>query len=626
VEAELAAMAPGAVQLNSFSWNTRLARYVKAGRFEETMELFQQLQQEGMIPDRFTFVQVINACTNLRLLDDGRHIHRQIIQSGCESDLYVSCSLVDMYAKCGSIEDAQAVFNRMPTRDVVAWNAMILGHVKCGQGQKAIMLFPQMQREGVKPDAVTFMGILNACASVAAIEEGRRIEEQVNQSGLDNDLFVRNSLLDMYAKCGSIEDAQRVFNKMPTHDVVAWNSIILGHVKCGQGQKALALYSQMQQERVEPNAVTFLGILNACASVSALEEGRNIHEQIIQSSFKTDVFVGNSLIDMYAKCGSLEDAKRAFNSMPMRDVGSWTAMLGGYAMYGQGREALGHFKQMCDEGVPMNNVTFVSLLSACSHAGLVDEGLRYFETMTSMYNTSPTVEHYAVMVDLLGRAGRLNEAEDLIKMMPCEPSASVWKSLLGACRIHGNVEMAERIAKRVLEIDPGDAAGYVMLSNIYAAAGKWDKSANVHKQRLERGVKKQPGRTWIEVNKRMHSFTVDDQNHPQIVAIRAELKKLAVQMEEIGYVPDTKFVLHDVEEEEKVARLCHHSEKLAIAFGLISTPPGTLIRIFKNLRVCGDCHTATKFIAKIVDRQIIVRDGNRFHHFKDGLCSCGDYW
>jgi pentatricopeptide repeat protein len=256
----------------------------------------------------------------------------------------------------------------------------------------------------------------------------------------------------------------------------------------------------------------------------------------------------------------------------------------------------------------------------------VDEGLRYFETMTSMYNISPTVEHYAVMVDLLGRAGRLNEAEDLIKMMPCEPSASVWKSLLGACRIHGNVEMAERIAKRVLEIDPGDAAGYVMLSNIYAAAGKWDKSANVHKQRLERGVKKQPGRTWIEVNKRMHSFTVDDQNHPQIVAIRAELKKLAVQMEEIGYVPDTKFVLHDVEEEEKVARLCHHSEKLAIAFGLISTPPGTSLRIFKNLRICGDCHNATKFISRIVGRTIIVRDAHRFHHFEDGYCSCRDYW
>jgi pentatricopeptide repeat protein len=413
---------------------------------------------------------------------------------------------------------------------------------------------------------------------------------------------------------------------MSKRDVVAWNSMILGYVKCGQGHNALVLSRELQHEGVVADHVTFVGVLNACASVAALEEGRHIHKQIMQSGAESNIFVSNSLVDMYAKCGSIEDACEVFNKMSTRNVFAWTTMLGGYAMHGGGHEALGYFERMCQEGVEIDNITFVSLLSACSHAGLVDEGVHFFESVSLVYSVCAAVEHYACMVDLLGRAGCLDDAESLITTMPCEPSGSVWNALLGACRIYGNVEMGERIAKRVLESDPGNAAGYVLLSNIYAAAGKWDSSANVHRQRLERGVKKEPGRTWIEVNNEVHSFIVNDEEHPQISEIHAELKRLSVPMNNLGYVPDTRFVLHDVEEEEKVSRLCHHSEKLAIAFGLISTPPGTSLRTFKNLRVCGDCHTATKFISKIVGRVIIVRDANRFHHFENGLCSCRDYW
>ncbi|CAM6004795.1 unnamed protein product [Sphagnum balticum] len=578
-----------------FSWNKRLARSVKAGQYENTIKLFQQMQQEGTCPDKFTFVQVLNACANLQALEDGRHAHEQTIQSGCVSDIFVGSSLVHMYVKCGCMEDAMRVFSQMPSRDVVSWTVMIFGHIRW------------------------------------------------------------NSLIDMYGKCGSMEDARRVFNEMPSRNVVSWTTIIfgyvksgqgqkalelfqqmqqevswtvmmLGHVKCGQGQKALGLFRQMQQEGVLPNAVTFMVVLNACASVVALEEGRRVHEQIIQSSCESDVFVGNSLIDMYAKCGSMEDAWRVFNTMPSRDVVSWNAMLGGFALHGHGEEALAHFERMCEEGIEVDNVTFVCLLSACSHAGLLCEGQRSFGSMSTVHKISAKLEHYTCMVDLLGRAGHLHEAEDMIKVMPCKPDVAVWMALLGACRIHGNVEMGERIAKHILEVDPGNAAGYVLLSNIYAAAGKWDLSEKVQSQRKERGVKKQSGRTWIEVNNEVHTFVVDDQDHPQIIEIRAELKRLYRQMQEAGYVPDTKFVLHDVEEEEKVYHLCHHSEKLAIAFGLISTPPGTTLRIFKNLRVCGDCHTSTKFIAKIVGRAIIVRDANRFHHFECGVCSCRDYW
>jgi pentatricopeptide repeat protein len=519
-------MVPGTVPLNIFPWNLRLARYVKAGLHHKALDLFAQMQQEGLIPDSFTFVQLLNACASLRALESGRQIHAQIIQSGCECNIFVESGLIDMYAKCGSLADARKVFNKMDARDVVSYNAMILAHVKSGQAQEALELFQRMQcEEGAEPDRATFLAVLNACASLASLNEGRCVQEQIIQNSLGSDVFVANSLIDMYSKCGVIDDAQKVFNKMTTRDVVAWNT-----------------------------------------------------------------------------------------------------MLGGYAMHGLAKEALELLERMCEEGVEVDNVTLVALLSACSHLGLVDEGMHYYESMGLVYGVSSTVEHYACMVDLLGRAGHLDEAEDLIKTMPFEPNVAVWKALLGACRVCGNVEMGERIAKEVIDLDPGNSAGYVMLSNIYAAAGKWDISADIQCQRLERGVKKEPGRTWIEVNNEMHSFMVDDQEHPHITEIHAKLRKLSAQMEEIGYVPDTRFVLHDVDEEEKALQLCYHSEKLAIAFGLISTPPGTSLRIFKNLRICGDCHNATKFISRIVGRTIIVRDAHRFHHFEDGYCSCRDYW
>jgi len=429
------------------SWNAMIVGFVKCGEGHKALELFRQMQSEGVEPVPITFVGVLNACANATSLKEGRHVHEQIMRSGCESNIFVGNSLIDMYAKCGSIEDARRVFNRMVSRNAISWNALILGYVKCGQGHKALELFKQMQCEGLQPDHVTFVGVLNACASVVALEEGRCIHEQIIQWDCEADVKVSNSLIDMYAKCGSIEDAWRVFTKMVTHNVISWNAIILGYLKCGQGTKALELYQQMQSEGVQPDPVTFVGVLNACASVSALEEGRCIHKQIISSDCKFDVFVACSLIDMYSKCGSIEDAQRVFNKLPTRNLVSWNAMLGGYAMHGHAKEALEHFQQMCQEGVEVDKVTFVSLLSACSHVGLVDEGLCYFESMGSVYRISAIAEHYACMVDLLGRAGQLQEAENLIDMMPFKPSAFVWKALLGACRIHGNVEMGERIAE-----------------------------------------------------------------------------------------------------------------------------------------------------------------------------------
>ncbi|KAH8935599.1 hypothetical protein BDL97_17G037300 [Sphagnum fallax] len=537
------------------TWTAMILGYVRCGQGEKALELYKQMQQEGVQPNAVTFTGVLNACASLMALEEGRSVHQQMIQCGCHLDAFVGSSLVDMYAKCGSMEDAWSVFNKMPSRDAVTWTAMILGHVNCGQGQKALDLFHQMQEEGVQPDAVTFVGVLNACASIMALEEGRYAHEQIIQIGCESDAFVGSSLIAMYAKCGSMEEASRVFNKLPSRAVVCWTAMIFGHVKCGEGHKALELFQKMQEEGVQPDPATYVGVLNACANLVALQEGRRAHERIIQSRCESDVFVRSSLVDMYAKCGSMEDACRVFNTMPSHDVVSWNALLGGFAMHGQGKEALVHFERMCEEGVHPDDITFVCLLSACSHSGFVDEGLRFYALMTTVYRIPAKLEHYTCMVDLLGRAGHLQEAENMIQGMPCKPNAAIWMALLGACRIHGNVEMGERMAKQVLELEPKNAAGFVLLSNLYAATGNLELSENVERQRKERDAKKQPGRTWIEVNDAVHTFVEDDQIHPEMIKIRAELKRLSVLMHDTGYVPNTKSVLHDVEEEEKVIHL-----------------------------------------------------------------------
>ncbi|KAH8950713.1 hypothetical protein BDL97_10G099700 [Sphagnum fallax] len=472
------------------TWNSMIMGYVKCGQGQKTLELYRQMELEGVQPDAVTFMGLLNACASLQALEEGRRIHVQIVQTGFESHVYVASSLVNMYAKCGSLENAWTVFNRMPERDVVAWSAMILGHVKCGYGQKALELFQQMQRAGLQPDSVTFVGMLNACASEMALEVGRNIHEQIVQSGYESDVFVGSSLVDMYTKCGNIEDAWKVFNRMPTRTVVSWNAMILGHVKCGQGQKALDLFQRMKQEEVQPDPVTFVGVLNACAIIGAIEEGRCIHAHTIQSGCDSDGYVATSLIDMYAKCGSLEDAQKVFNKMPAHNIASWNAMLGGYAMHGHAEKALGQFEQMCEAGVEISSVTFLCLLAACSHAGTVDEGIHYLESMGSVYDISVAVENYARVVDLLGHAGCLHDTEDLINTMSCEPNVVVWKALFAACRLHGNVEMGERIGKLVIALDPGNVIGYVLLSNIYAAAGKWDLRENIQRQMSERGVRK----------------------------------------------------------------------------------------------------------------------------------------
>eukprot|EP01018_Ginkgo_biloba_P002781 Gb_22740 [translate_table: standard] len=644
-------------QRDVVSWNAIIAAYARDGFSEEALTLFYHMQRTGFQPNQFTFASVLPACANLAALEQGIEIHEEIIRSGFQSDVFVVNALIDVYAKCGSMDKAADLFDKLHQPDVVSWTAMIAGCVHNGDGEKALKLFRQMQFAGVKPNPKTFASVLPACANLAALEQGIEIHDEIIKSGSESDVYVESALVDMYAKCGRIEKARGVFDKMPQRNAVSWTTMISGYAQnghvdealklfqkipkrelvswtamiagCtqnGRSVEALELFQQMKLAGVKPDGKTFASVLPACANLAALEQGREIHEEIIASGFQSDVFVVNALVDMYAKCGSIEKARNLFDKMHERDVISWTVMISGYAMHGRGKEALKLFEQMQLSGMNPNNVTLVCVLSACCHAGLVDEGRQYFGCMSQFYHVTPEMEHYSCMVDLLGRAGHLDEAHNFINQMPVKPDPTVWACLLSACRLHNNIELGECVADHLFELDPKNAAPYVLLSNIYATAGRWDDIEKVRTMMKVRKVKKTAGCSWIEVNKQVHAFFAGDRSHPYIQKIYAKLEKLSRQMKAEGYVPDKRFVLNDVEEEQKEQILCHHSEKLAIAFGLIKTSPGTTIRVIKNLRVCGDCHSATKFISKIVAREINVRDANRYHHFKDGQCSCGDYW
>eukprot|EP01018_Ginkgo_biloba_P028506 Gb_30190 [translate_table: standard] len=613
-------------QRNVVSWNAIIAAYAQQGRANDALKLFRRMQLARVEANTVTVLNVLPAFSGKSSLKHAKEIHEHVIKSGFESDVFVGNALVAMYVKCETIELARHAFDKLSYKTVGSWNAMIAGYAQSGHANVALKLFLQMQLAGMKPDAFTIGSVLLACAHLAALQLGKEVHDYIVRNGFESDVFVGNALVAMYAKCGSMETAKRAFDKISHRNVVSWNTMIAGFTQNGNVNEALKLFRQMQMLSMKPDSITLMSVLPACSQLAALQQGKEIHCYMLKCEFELDVFVGSAIIDTYAKCGNIDGARKVFDKMLKRDAVSWTVMIAGYGMHGQGKTAITLFNEMQQVGMKPDHITFVSVLSACSHAGLVDEGWQYFYHMIQDYLITPSLEHYACMVDLLGRAGHLEEALNFIKKMPVEPDAGVWGALLGACRIHCDIKLGEHVAQRLIALEPNNAGNYVLLSNIHAAAGRWDDVAKVRALMKDRALKKNPGCSWIEVKNRLHAFLVGDKSHPQSEKIYGLLDSLDGQMKEAGYVPDTNFVLHDVEEEEKEHILYGHSEKLAIAYGILNTCPGMPLRITKNLRVCGDCHTFTKFITKIVEREIIVRDANRFHHFKDGLCSCGDYW
>lgn len=610
---------------NVFLWNAVIRGYSRHELYDDTLKLYYRMQQEGTSPDGFTLPYVFKACSGLPSLKTGREVHAQIFRYGLESDVFVQNGLVAMYAKCGRIDCAHLVFDRICDRTVVSWTSILSGCAQNGHPLDALRIFGEMRSSDVKPDWVSLVSVLKAYTDVEGLQQGKSVHSLAIKSGfeLEPDLLI--ALTAMYAKCGEVHVAKSLFDRVATPGVILWNAMISGYAKNGYADESVALFRKMVSINSRPDSVTLCSVVLACAQVGVLELGTWMDDYVNRSEYRYDVFVNTALIDMYAKCGSITHARMVFDRVPNKDVVVWSAMISSYGLHGHGHKAIDLFNKMKHAKVEPNDVTFVSLLSACSHSGLVDEGLKYFHCMKD-HGIEPRHQHYVCMVDLLGRAGYLDRAYDFIMNMPMEPGVTVWGALLSACKIYRNVRLGEYAAERVFALDPLNAGHYVQLSNLYASAGMWNDVSKVRVLMKERGLVKALGYSLIEIDGKFQVFCVGDKSHPRSKEIFAMLDKLERKLKEAGFVPNTDSVLHDLNSEEKEENLCNHSERLAIAFGLISTAPGTTLRIKKNLRACVNCHSATKLISKIVDREIIVRDANRFHHFKDGFCSCGDYW
>lgn len=640
------------------SWNLLISGYASHGLVHEAVKVYNLMLKDGLDNlNRITFSMMLKLSSSKGCIDLGRQIHGQIVKLGFESYVFVGSPLVDMYAKMGLVYDAKRVFDGMTERNVVMHNTMITGLLRCGLVEEskrlfccmaekdsiswttmitgliqnglereAIDLFKEMRSEGLAMDQFTFGSILTACGGLLALEEGKQIHAYIIRTDYMDNVFVGSALVDMYCKCKNIKSAASVFKRMARKNVVSWTAMLVGYGQNGYSEEAVRIFCEMQRNGIEPDDFTLGSVISSCANLASLEEGAQFHGRALVSGLISFVTVSNALVTLYGKCGSIEDSHQLFNEMNTRDEVSWTALVSGYAQYGKADETIDLFEKMLAHGFKPDGVTFIGVLSACSRAGLVEKGHRYFDSMVVEHGITPIHDHYTCMIDLLSRAGRLEEAKSFIDKMPFHPDTIGWATLLSSCRIHGNVEIGKWAADSLRELEPQNPASYILLSSIYASKGKWDHVSQMRRTMRDKGVRKEPGCSWIKYKNRVHIFSAHDQSNPFSNEIYAELEKLNHKMIQEGYVPDMSSVLHDVEDSLKVKMLNYHSERLAIAFGLLFIPVGLPIRVVKNLRVCGDCHNATKYISKITRREILVRDAVRFHLFKGGNCSCGDFW
>lgn len=715
----------GMLKRNVVTWTSLLTGYIQAGVLLDVMSLFFRMRAEGVWPNPFTFSSVLSMVASQGMVDLGQHVHAQSIKFGCCSTVFVCNSLMNMYAKCGLVEEARVVFCRMETRDMVSWNTLMAGLVLNGRDLEALQLFHDSRSSITMLTESTYSTVINLCANLKHLGLARQLHSSVLKHGFHSYGNVMTALMDAYNKAGQLDKALDVFLLMSgSQNVVSWTAMIDGCIQNGDIPLAAALFSRMREDGVAPNDLTYSTILtvseasfppqihaqviktnyectptvgtalmvsysklcsteealsifkmidqkdvvswsamltcyaqagdcngatnafikmtmhglkpneftissaiDACASPAAgVDLGRQFHAISIKHRCHDAICVSSALVSMYARKGSIENAQCVFERQTDRDLLSWNSMLSGYAQHGYSQKALDVFRQMEVEGIDMDGLTFLSVIMGCAHAGLVEEGQQYFDLMVRDYGITPTMDHYACMVDLYSRAGKLDETMSLIEGMPFPAGPTIWRALLGACRVHKNVELGKLAAEKLLSLEPLDSATYVLLSNIYSAAGKWKEKDEVRKLMDTKKVRKEAGCSWIQIKNKVHFFIASDKSHPLSEQIYAKLRAMTAKLKQEGYCPDTSFVPHDVAEDQKEAMLAMHSERLALAFGLIATPPAAPLHIFKNLRVSGDGHTVMKMVSEIEDREIVMRDCCRFHHFKSGVCSCGDFW
>ncbi|KAK2432513.1 pentatricopeptide repeat-containing protein [Trifolium repens] len=604
------------------SWNAMISGCFENGECLEGLRLFCRMIEHPVEPNLITMTSVITAC---ELIGDerlGREIHGYVIRTEFSREPSLYNSLIQMYSSVGLVEEAEKVFSQTECRDVVSWTAMISGYENNFMHQKALETYKMMEAEGIIPDEITIAVVLSACSSLCDLDKGTNLHEVAKKTGLIFYAIVANALIDMYAKCKCIDKALEVFHSIRFKDIISWTSIILGLRINNRCFDALFFFKEMMRIQ-KPNSVSLVCVLSACACTGALTCGKEIHAHALRTGVSYDGFMPNAILDMYVRCGRMEYAWKQFFSCD-QDVSAWNILLTGHAEHGNGTLATELFQRMVGSNVIPDEITFISILCACSRSGMVAEGLEYFNSMKYRYSIKPNLKHYACVVDLLGRAGNLDDAYEFIQKMPMKPDPAVWGVLLNACRIHRRVELGELAAKNIFQDDTASVGYYILLSNLYADNNMWDKVAEVRKMMRQNSLIVDPGCSWVENKGTVHAFLSGDNFHPQIKEINALLERFYEKMKEAGIQGSESETPIDIIKASKADIFCGHSERLAVAFGLINSAPGMPVSVTKNLYMCQSCHNTVKFISKEVRRNISVRDADRFHHFKGGICSCMD--
>ncbi|KAG2698659.1 hypothetical protein I3760_07G160000 [Carya illinoinensis] len=622
---------------NVVSWTTLMTGYVHNSQPELAIQVFQEMLEAGAYPTNYTLGTALNACSSLHSVRLGKQFHAYIIKYQIDFDTSVGNALCSFYSKFCNLGSAIKAFQRISEKNVISWTAVISACGDNGEAARGLKFFTEMLSKDVKPNEFTLTSILSLCCTTLCLGLGAQIHSLSSKLGYESYLPIKNSIMYLYLKCGWVREAQKLFDGMETVSLVTWNAMIAGHAQVmdfveddisayESGCEALNIFLKLNQSRLKPDLFTFSSILTVCSRMVALEQGEQIHAQTIKTGFLTDVVVGTALINMYSKCGSIEKASKAFVEMDTRTMISWTSMITGFSQQGWSQQALQLFEDMRLAGVRPNQITFVGVLSACSQAGMVNEALSYFEMMQKEYKIKPVMDHFACLIDMFVRLGRLKEAFDFIGKMDFEPTEFIWSLLIAGCRSHGNLELGFYAAEQLLKLKPKDAETYVLLLNMYISAGRWKDTSRVRKMMKEEKLGKLQDWSWINIKEKVYSFKPNDKSHFHSADLYTSLENLLQQASSLGYESLETMELTDEDEEENTSSsTAYHSEKLAVAFGLLNTPNATPIRVIKSVFMCRDCHNFTKYISLLTDREIIIRDSKRLHKFVNGRCSCGDF-
>lgn len=622
---------------NAVAWTSLMTGFVQNSQPELAIHVFLEMLEAGAYPTNITLGTALNACASLESIKLGKQIHAYIVKYRTEDDASVGNSLCNLYSKCGNLRSAVKAFRRIREKNVISWTSVICACGENGEVSKGLKFFARMLSEGILPNEFTVTSILSMCSTMLSLRFGVQLHSVSIKLGYESDLRIKNSIMYLYLKCGSLDAANKFFDCMEHVSLVTWNAMIAGHAQMidlakdeisayHSGTEALKFFSKLNRSGLKPDLYTFSSILTVCSKLVALEQGEQIHAQALKSGFLSEVVVGTALVGMYNKCGSIERASKAFVEMYTRTLISWTSMITGFANHGWSQQALQLFEDMLVAGVRPNQITFVGVLSACSYGGMVPEALSYFEMMQKDYKIKPVMDHFVCLIDMFVRLGRIEEAFDFIKQMDSEPNEVIWSLLIAGCRRQGNKELGFFAAEKLIQLKPKDPEIYLMLLDMFSSAERWEDVSRVKQAMEEEELSKTQDWSWISIKGKVYPFKPNDMLHPQSAEMYKLLDELLDKAKALGYESEERFELIEDDGEEKTfSSSVYHSEKLAIAFGLLNTLNVAPLIVIKSTTMSRDCHIFMKIISSLTTRNIIVRDSERLHKFVAGHCLCGDF-